>query len=122
MASITINVENLLKQVKKDLDWAKSYHDRLTELANGFAESNVTAQAFVASVRYNREYRMVYLERAAAVLQAIGLFNEDSGDVVSAQCLRDVVARLESYNNAAKVLGHSDLETTKAYLGIKEEE
>lgn len=99
MASITLNVETLLNQVKEDLDRAKSYHDRLAELANDFAESNVTAQTFVSRVQYNRECRSVCLERAAAVLQAMGMFNEDSGNVVTLEHLRSIVERVESYGN-----------------------
>ena len=98
METITINKESLIKQLRFDLDMIHIFEGHIREAAESLAENSSfgMVDSTLQSLRWNQHCKEMYRHRIVAVLELIGVFDENRGDTSDVDVLRQKVDELES--------------------------
>ena len=79
-----IENEKLSIQIQRELDAYTGFQRNIQVALKNFADhpNNTDAHDFAEQVRFNQQMASLYLERAAAALELVGLFDEEQGDCI----------------------------------------
>lgn len=98
METIAINKESLIKQLRFDLDMIHIFEGHIREETESLAENSNFGMVDLnlQSLRWNQHCKDMYRHRIVAVLELIGVFDEDRGDTSDIDMLKQKVDKLES--------------------------
>lgn len=98
MNTITIDKEALIKQLRFDLDMIYTFDRYIRDAVESLAEniSFGSVDSTLQSLRWNQHCKDMYKHRIIAVLEVIGVFDEDHGDTSDINVLKQKVDELES--------------------------
>ncbi len=93
-----IDTEKLIHQVQRELDACESFASNIKAAVQEIAEQPFECDPASLSeqIRYNQQMGRIYLERAAAALELAGLFDEEAGDCVDINTVREKLKVLEN--------------------------
>lgn len=82
--SYEIGRNRLVAQVEKELEsvaaFQRNIENHVASLQDSILTGSEISHGLIDSINYNKQMQKLYLERAAAKLELIGLYDEDKGD------------------------------------------
>lgn len=82
--SYQIGRNRVVAQIEKELESAsvfrRNIEDHVASLQDNILTCSEISHTLIDSINYNKQMRKLYLERAAAKLELIGLYDEEKGD------------------------------------------
>lgn len=98
MNAITVNKETLIKQLRFDLSMIHTFEEHIRESVELLAVNSSfgVVDSTLQNLRWNQHCKDMYKHRIVAVLELIGVFDENRGDISDVDVLRQKVDELES--------------------------
>lgn len=98
METITINKESLIKQLRFDLSMIHTFEEHIRESVELLAANSSfgVVDSTLQSLRWNQHCKDMYKHRIVAVLELIGVFDEEHGDTSDVDVLKQKVDELEN--------------------------
>ena len=97
MKTYEITHETLLNKVQQNLDACESFNRNIENALRGFCENAIFSDehGLIESIRYNQQMLKVYAERAAAILELVGLLDADN-DIINLETLHKLYDKLSA--------------------------
>ena len=90
--SYEIGRNRLVAQIEKELEsvaaFQRNIENQVASLQNSIVSSNEISHSLIDSINFNKQMQKLYLERAAAKLELVAIFDEDKGDCIDIETIR----------------------------------
>lgn len=82
MKNFSVAYAKVYASISAELDFAEKHNRYAQKCVHDLAENiNFRSDGILSSLRFNQHQRDIYLERAAAMLEMVGLFNPEEQSV-----------------------------------------
>ena len=91
MKNFSVAYTKVYASIAAELDFAEKHNRYAQKCVHDLAENiSFSSESILSSLRFNQHQRDIYLERAAAMLEIVGLFNpeEQSADLGTLNTIR----------------------------------